>query len=216
MRQAGQRPIRGHRPSGKTRELPTAVVYCEANFGSLDGKTANGLVRHSERYEVVSVIDSERAGLDAGMVLDCVSNGIPICRDLADSLGQSERVPDYLIYGMAPASGMLSPQERDLVFEAMDRGMNVVSGLHEFLSDDPAFVAASAANNVRIVDVRKPPATKELRTFSGRIAEGRLSTNCRARHRLRDREAHDCHGADPSPQRQRHQGRDGWVPGKPA
>ena len=26
----------------------TAVVYCEANFGELDGKTANGLVRHSE------------------------------------------------------------------------------------------------------------------------------------------------------------------------
>ena len=163
-----------HTRSPSEREdarAPTAVVYCEANFGSLDGKTANGLVRHSERYEVVSVIDSERAGLDAGMVLDCVSNGIPICRDLADSLGQSERVPDYLIYGMAPASGMLSPQERDLVFEAMDRGLNVVNGLHEFLSDDPAFVAASAANNVRIVDVRKPPATKELRMFSGRIAE---------------------------------------------
>ena len=23
----------------------TAVVYCEANFGAIDGKTANGLVR---------------------------------------------------------------------------------------------------------------------------------------------------------------------------
>ena len=48
----------------------TAVVYCEANFGALDGKTANGLVRHSEKYEILSVIDSEKAGLDAGMVLD--------------------------------------------------------------------------------------------------------------------------------------------------
>jgi hypothetical protein len=47
----------------------TAVVYCEGNFGAIDGKTANGLVRRSERYEILSVIDSEKAGLDAGTVM---------------------------------------------------------------------------------------------------------------------------------------------------
>ncbi|MET0739749.1 MAG: DUF1611 domain-containing protein, partial [Acidimicrobiales bacterium] len=36
----------------------SAIVYCEANFGAGDGKTANGLVRHSERYDILSVIDS--------------------------------------------------------------------------------------------------------------------------------------------------------------
>ena len=44
---------------------PTAVVYCEANFGGLDGKTANGLVRHSEKYNILAVIDSEKAGEDS-------------------------------------------------------------------------------------------------------------------------------------------------------
>ena len=44
----------------------TAVVYCEGNFGRQDGKTANGLVRHSEKYRILSVIDSTRAGRDAG------------------------------------------------------------------------------------------------------------------------------------------------------
>ena len=37
--------------------VATAIVYCEANFGDVDGKTANGLVRSSERYEILSVID---------------------------------------------------------------------------------------------------------------------------------------------------------------
>ena len=60
----------------------TAIVYCEANFASGDGKTANGLVRHSERYEILSVIDSTHAGADAGAYLDDVPNGIPICADL--------------------------------------------------------------------------------------------------------------------------------------
>lgn len=155
----------------KSERVPTAVVYCEANFGEIDGKTANGLVRHSEKYRIVSVIDSDRAGLDAGVVLGEQANGIPVCRDLADALTFTECVPDYFIFGMAPASGMLSSRERGLVLEAMDQGMNIVNGLHEFLNDDPVFAAACVAKHVKILDVRKPRAKKDLRLFSGRIAD---------------------------------------------
>jgi len=151
--------------------MPTAVIYCEGNFGAIDGKTANGLVRHSEKYEILSVIDSEKAGLDTGVVLGDGPNAIPICRDLADALWQAVDVPDYFIFGMAPSSGMLSPRERSLVLEAISLGMNIVNGLHEFLNDDPEFAAASAAHNVHILDVRKPRAKKDLRMFSGRIDE---------------------------------------------
>ncbi|MCA9216241.1 MAG: DUF1611 domain-containing protein [Planctomycetales bacterium] len=117
------------------------------------------------------MIDSQKAGLDAGAVLGERPNGVPICCDLADALAQVGDLPDYFIFGMAPASGMLSSHERGLVLEAIDLGMNVVNGLHEFLNDDPVFAAASAAKNVRILDVRKPRAKKDLRLFSGRIAE---------------------------------------------
>ncbi len=150
---------------------PTAVVYCEANFGSVDGKTANGLVRHSEKFDIVSVIDSEKAGLDAGTVLGDEPNAIPVCCDLADAMTRIGGVPDYYIFGMAPASGMLSPHERSLVLEAIFLGMNVVNGLHEFLNDDPEFVAASAARNITILDIRKPRPKKDLRMFSGRLTE---------------------------------------------
>jgi uncharacterized NAD-dependent epimerase/dehydratase family protein len=147
------------------------VVYCEASFGTMDGKTANGLVRHSEKYEILSVIDSERAGLDAGEYLDGKPNGIPICSDLKDAVTLAGRVPDFLIFGMAPASGMLSPFERGVVLEAMGLGMNIVNGLHEFLNDDPVFAAASAAHDVTILDVRRPRDKKDLRMFSGAIAK---------------------------------------------
>ena len=153
------------------QRLATAVVYCEANFGQIDGKTANGLVRHSERYDIVAVIDSHKAGLDSGLVLDHEANAIPICFDLEAALAQTDRVPDYFIFGIAPSSGLLSAQERGLVLKAIDLGMDIVSGLHEFLADDPQFAAAAAANGVRIRDVRKPRATKDLRVFSGRISE---------------------------------------------
>ncbi len=159
------------RPRVRAATPPTAVVYCEGNFGALDGKTANGLVRHSETYEILSVIDSEQAGRDSGVVLGDGPNAIPIYRDLAQAVQLAGSVPGYFIFGMAPSSGMLSPKERALVLEAIGMGMNVVNGLHEFLNDDPEFRAASLAHDVSILDVRRPRAKKDLRLFSGRIAE---------------------------------------------
>jgi len=149
----------------------TAVVYCEGFFGTCDGKTANGLVRHSEKYEILSVIDSSKVGLDAGAYLDDKPNGIPVCADLAEAITLAAGVPDFFILGMAPLSGMLSPLERDVVLDAMGRGMSIVNGLHEFLNEDPEFVAAKAAHGVTILDVRRPRAKKDLRMFSGSIAK---------------------------------------------
>lgn len=157
--------------AGEGRQAPTAVVYCEANFGAIDGKTANGLVRHSERYEILSVIDSANAGLDSGVVLGDKPNSIPVVTDLADAVALAGGSIDFFIFGMAPSSGMLSTHERGIVLEAIGLGMGVVNGLHEFLNEDAEFVAAALANGVDILDVRKPRAKKDLRMFSGRIAE---------------------------------------------
>jgi uncharacterized NAD-dependent epimerase/dehydratase family protein len=156
---------------GASFDVATAIVYCEGQFGAIDGKTANGLVRHSEKYEIISVIDSEKATLDSGVVLDGLPNNIPIYHDLADAISQTETLPSYFVFGLAPASGMLSKHERRVVIEAIELGMNIVSGLHEFLNDDPEFIAARDANNVTILDVRKPRPKRDLRVFSGRIAE---------------------------------------------
>lgn len=155
----------------KAKSAATAVVYCEANFGAIDGKTANGLVRQSEKYRILSVIDSEKAGLDSGLVLGDGANGIPVCRDLKDALRHVDSLPDYFILGMAPSSGMLSNSERRVVLEAIGLGMGIVNGLHEFLGDDPEFAAASAARGVEILDVRRPRSGKSLRPYSGRISE---------------------------------------------
>ena len=156
-------------PLGRVPSPATAVVYCEGNFARPDGKTANGLVRHSERYQIIGVIDSEHDGLDAGKVLDGVEKGIPISADLA---GAVETVtPDALIFGMAPISGMLSVPERAVMLDAMARGMDLVNGLHEFLTEDPEFVAAAVSHGVSITDVRKPAAKKDLHMFTGRIEQ---------------------------------------------
>jgi uncharacterized NAD-dependent epimerase/dehydratase family protein len=116
------------------------------------------------------VIDSEKSGLDTGEVLGDGPNGIPICSDLAAAIALAGHVPHFFILGMAPASGMLSPVERRVVLDAIEQGMSVVNGLHEFLNDDPEFSAAATANKVTILDVRRPRDKKNLRMFSGHIA----------------------------------------------
>jgi uncharacterized NAD-dependent epimerase/dehydratase family protein len=147
----------------------TAVVYCEGQFGEQDGKTANGLVRHSEKYTILSIIDSRQAGADAGTYLDGVPNGIPVLTDLAATIAHASVVPDYLICGVAPADGLLSPAQRVVLLDGIAQGMHIINGLHEFLNDDAEFVAAALRANVTITDVRRPKEKKDLHLFSGRI-----------------------------------------------
>jgi uncharacterized NAD-dependent epimerase/dehydratase family protein len=147
----------------------SAVIYCEGQFGEQDGKTANGLVRHSEKYDILSVIDSSKAGVDAGMLLDGTTQGIPVVADLAEAVAHAGDVPSYLICGVAPADGLLSAEQRVVLLDGIAQGMHIINGLHEFLNDDAEFVAASLLAGVTITDVRRPKEKKDLHLFSGRI-----------------------------------------------
>ena len=52
-------------------------------------------MRHSSNYRVLCIVDSEKAGLDSGQVLDKAENGIPIVSILADALVYPNCVSDY-------------------------------------------------------------------------------------------------------------------------
>ncbi len=149
-----------------------AVVYCEGAFGTTNGKTAHGLVRHTRRYEVLSVVDSRRAGEDAGVVLDGASRGIPIHRDLAEAVGGARAAgkdATHFVVGLAPDGGRLAGGDREAVAEALRAGLSVDCGLHDFLSEDPDLAALAAGNGASIRDVRKPPPRDALHFFSGKI-----------------------------------------------
>ena len=156
-------------PEKNDAVIPTAIIYCEGQFVKIDGKTANGLVRYSHNYRILSVIDSKTAGLNSGEVLNEEKNGIPILTDMEAALTHAGTVPDYFIFGIAPSSGLLSDTEKTIILDAMSLKMNIVNGLHEFLSEDPTFLAASIKHNVTILDIRKPKNKEELQTFSGEI-----------------------------------------------
>lgn len=149
----------------------TALVYCENQFGLVDGKTAAALIRHSEIYTVVGVIDSSLAGKDAGEELGGENRGIPIFANLAEALSQLPEVPNCYIYGKAPLEACISMEERLLISEAMEKGMDIINGLHQFFSEDREFIHQAAEYNIQIKDIRKPPQLKDLHVFTGQISE---------------------------------------------
>jgi uncharacterized NAD-dependent epimerase/dehydratase family protein len=151
--------------------IKTALIYCDKQFGLVDGKTAAGLVRYSETYAIVGVIDSLLAGKDAGEALGEAKKEIPIFANLGQALKNLAAVPDCYIYGKAPLDAFLSTEERLLILEAMTKGMDIINGLHQFLSEDQEFVRIAAQNNIQIKDIRKPAPIKELRVFTGEIAK---------------------------------------------
>lgn len=147
-----------------------AIVFCEGAFNTPNGKTAHGLVRFTYRYDVLAVIDSRYAGKDAGEVLDGKPNGIPVVADLDAAL---RHVPDakYLVVGLAPDGGRLPPVARATLARALDAGLNLDSGLHDFLSNDPHLAGKAGEKGLMIRDVRKTPDRDTLHFFSGDIEE---------------------------------------------
>jgi len=149
-----------------------ALVYCEGAFNTPNGKTAHGLVRFTERYEVVGVLDSKYAGKDAGQVLDNRPNGIPVFSDIDEAvteLSKSGNEPKSLVIGLAPDGGRLPQEAKGTIKKALQRGWNVDSGLHDFLTNDQELVNLAKEKDCRIRDVRKTPDRDKLHFFTGDI-----------------------------------------------
>ncbi len=109
------------------------------------GKTMRGVVRYRP-HPVVAIVDSERAGE--------VYEEIPIVASVEDALPHE---PTTALVGVAVAGGRLGPEWRGIIRSAIDAGLDVEAGMHEFLGDDAEFAALAARRGVELHDVRRPP-----------------------------------------------------------
>jgi uncharacterized NAD-dependent epimerase/dehydratase family protein len=151
-----------------------AIVYCEGSFNTPNGKTAHGLVRFSRRFNILSIIDSKYHGEDSGMILDGKPNHIPIETDLEKSVQMAREngiTVSALIIGLAPDGGRMPQSAIPVIEKAIKMGMDVYSGLHDFLSDNKSLTELSKEHHCRLIDIRKPPARQTLHFFSGKIEQ---------------------------------------------
>ena len=148
-----------------------AIIYCENQFSSMDGKTANGLIREPGNYSITAVIDSTKKGQDSGEFLDNKRNGIPLCGDLKEAITFSKQKPEYFIFGIAPSDAFLKESERKVMIQAMQAGLKIINPLQEFLTEDEEMMDYSMRYGVEIFDIRKPKPKKEWNLFTGKILE---------------------------------------------
>ncbi|WP_134671850.1 DUF1611 domain-containing protein [Halorussus marinus] len=113
-------------------------------------KTALGLLRYSD-YDVEAVLDRDTAG---GRVADYVAD----VQDAPIVAGMDEAPEvDALIVGIAPIGGGFDDSWRSDIRTALERGCDLISGLHYFLEDDEEFAGLAAEHGGDIWDVRNPP-----------------------------------------------------------
>lgn len=140
------------------------LIVADGQFGPLTSKTANSCIRYFPE-RIVGVFDRAEAGKTAQDVLG-FGGAIPVLGDFAEGLGRGTTA---ILIGIAPVGGQLPEEWRDWLKTAIARGLEIWSGLHSFLGDDPELGALARARGVRIHDVRKPPA--KLPVADGRAAE---------------------------------------------
>jgi uncharacterized NAD-dependent epimerase/dehydratase family protein len=133
------------------------VILAEGQFAEHSAKTAYGVIRYGPDH-VVAVLDSTRAGDNVASYLP--GHDVPIVGSLAEALAFEVR-PDTLLIGIAPTGGRLPAEWRAVIGDAIAAGLDIHSGLHTFVGDDPEFAAAAAARGSSIVDFRRPPDRQE-------------------------------------------------------
>src|ERR1019366_6756780 len=139
------------------------VLLAEGLFEMHHGKTATGVIRYGQDT-VVAVIDSTRAGQDVAQALGAtIGQGIPVVHDIHAALHYQ---PDTLLIGIAPQGGELPASWRGQLLAAIDAGLNIISGLHMFLSEDEELRSAAEMRGVTIWDVRRPPDRKRVAAFT--------------------------------------------------
>ncbi len=150
--------------------MNNAIILTNGLLRTNDAKTAHGLIRGTERYEIMGVIDPPAAGRDAGEVLDGKKRNIPIFDSLQSAVEQLAQV-DFLIIGVATVGGILPGDMLEVIKTAIQNGISIVNGLHEYLNEKPEMVALAARNKVQLIDVRKPKSRNELHFWTGEIYE---------------------------------------------
>jgi uncharacterized NAD-dependent epimerase/dehydratase family protein len=150
-------------------EKSNAIIITAGHLDGNSGKTAHGLIRGTDRYNIVGVIDANHAGEDAGEVLDGKKRNIPVFATIDEFTKKSKQTAKYCIIGVATKGGVIPDSLRAILKDGLVHGYSLVNGLHEYISDIPELADFARARGLEIIDVRKPKRFKDLHFWSGKI-----------------------------------------------
>jgi len=116
------------------------------------GKTARGILRYAPD-PTVALLDSTHAGE--------THEGVPVVATVEEALPYG---PTTAVVGVATQGGRFPPAWRELLKQCIASGLDIESGLHEFVSEDAELAGLAREQSVELRDLRKPPADLNVPT----------------------------------------------------
>ncbi len=133
-------------------ETARLALYAPGEFGQGSSKTAEGVLRYGKN-PIACVIDEKQKGRTINSVVG-IDVDAPIVATIEEALAVGANA---LLLGTAWNGGRMPDRWRADIVAAIEGGMDVINGLHDFLEDDANIVAAALAHGKRLFDVRKSP-----------------------------------------------------------
>jgi len=160
-----------------------ALILAHDYLGTTNGKTAHGILQYGQIFSIQGVVDQAKAGLRVGQVLARLDRAAetPIYSSVKEALGEKTDIKAMLL-GVALPGGVLPPSWRVEVKDALLASLDIISGLHLFLGDDPELAALAQEKGCKIIDLRKPPEPFQVATQRVRKTQAKvvlcLGTDC--------------------------------------
>ena len=149
-----------------TLETHRYLILAEGLFGPETSKTANSAIRYLPE-RIAAVLDSTKAGRTVESVLG-FGGEIPVVETVQDGLAFG---PTALLIGIAPTGGQLPDLWRPILDAAIEAGLDIVSGLHFHLADDPRLAALAARKGAQLLDLRRAPDDLPIATGRARLID---------------------------------------------
>jgi len=141
-------------PAASSQRNHRFLIIADGQFEPMTSKTANCCIRYMPE-RIVGVFDRAKAGKTVQQVLG-FGGSIPVVGNFEQGLRLGGGATAVLI-GIAPMGGRLPAEWRGWLRTAIERGLEIWSGLHTFIGDDPELGALARERGVRIFDARKAP-----------------------------------------------------------
>jgi uncharacterized NAD-dependent epimerase/dehydratase family protein len=156
-----------HDSSGTALELPTPYLLFVGDVRERGyAKTAFGLKDWAPDKCIGECASDPQA----------VTTGLPRMTP-AEAASRGAR---SLVVAVANSGGYIPPAWQPMLVEALEAGLDIISGMHVRLADLPGLAEAAWRNGRRLIDVRTPPANSPVAT--GRTRSGRrlltVGTDC--------------------------------------
>lgn len=113
---------------------------------------------------------------EMAITADAVATGLPRL-SARDAVARGAR---SLVIGVANRGGIIAPEWVPALVEALEAGLDIVSGLHARLAAVPALAEAAARHGRHLIDIRTPPSGIPVATGTPRSGKRLLTvgTDC--------------------------------------